>query len=56
MPLESDTTATLSYYPVRGKNKAEQRTFERVTLVAGNLKSRLSVSSRGEKQIVPSGR
>ena len=47
-----DTTATLSYYPIRGKNKAEQRTFERVTLVAGNLKSKLSVSSRGEKQVV----
>jgi len=47
-----DTTATLSYYPVRGKNKAEQRTFERVTLVAGNLKSRLSVSSKGERQVV----
>ena len=47
-----DTTATLSYYPVRGKNKAEQRTFERVTLVAGNLKSKLSVSSKGDKRVV----
>ena len=46
-----DTTATLSYYPIRGKNKAEQRTFERVTLVAGNLRSRLSVSSKGERQV-----
>jgi lysophospholipase L1-like esterase len=47
-----DTTATLSYYPIRGKSKAEQRTFERVTLVAGNLRSRLSVSSRGDKRTV----
>jgi lysophospholipase L1-like esterase len=47
-----DTTATLSYYPVRGKNKAEQRTFERVTLVAGNLKSKLSVSCKGDKRVV----
>jgi len=46
-----DTVATLSFYPIRGKDKG-QRTFERMTLVAGNLQSRLSVSSRGEKQVV----
>jgi len=46
-----DTVATLSYYPIRGKDKG-QRTFERMTLVAGNLQSRLSVSSRGEKRVV----
>ena len=46
-----DTTVTLSYYPIRGKSKAEQRTFERVTLVAGNLRSRLSVSRSGERQV-----
>ena len=50
-----DTTVTLSYYPIRGKSKGEQRTFERVTLVAGNLQSRLSVSSRGETRSVEPG-
>ena len=47
-----DTTVTLSFYPIRGRNRAEQRTFERMTLVAGNLRSRLSVSSGGVKQVV----
>ncbi len=49
-----DTTATLSYYPVRSRDR-EQSTFERVTLVAGNLHSPLSVRCRGEARTVEPG-
>ena len=49
-----DTVSTFSYYPVRGKDKG-QSTFERVTFVAGNVRSTLTVSSRGEKRTAEPG-
>ena len=49
-----DTVSTLSFYPIRSKDKG-QSTFERVTLVAGNLKSTLSVSSKGDRREVEPG-
>lgn len=49
-----DTVSTLSYYPVRSKDKGRS-TFERVTLVAGNLQSTLSVTSKGDRREVAPG-
>ena len=49
-----DTVTTLSYYPVRSKDKG-QSTFERVTLVAGNLRSTLNVTSKGDRRTVEPG-
>ena len=49
-----DTISTFSYYPVRSKDKG-QSSFERVTLVAGNVRSTLSVSCKGERQTVEPG-
>ncbi|MBQ9660178.1 MAG: hypothetical protein IJV37_02790 [Bacteroidales bacterium] len=49
-----DTVTTLSYYPVRSRDKG-QHSFERATLLAGNLKSRLSVSSKGQTQTAEPG-
>ena len=49
-----DTAAVLSYYPVR--SRAEERTcFDRVTLVAGNLRSALTVRSRRDSCTVAPG-
>ena len=49
-----DTVVTLSYYPVRSRDKG-QSSFERVTLVAGNLQGELHVSVRDRKQTVRPG-
>ena len=49
-----DTVSTLSFYPIRSKDKG-QSTFERVTLVAGNLRSTLSVTSKGDRREVAPG-
>jgi len=49
-----DTVATFSYYPVRSRDKG-QSTYERVTLVAGNLRSNLSVSVKGDRRTVEPG-
>ena len=52
--VRMDSAATLSYYPIRSKDKG-QLTFERATLVAGNLRSELTVRCRGEEQTVEPG-
>ena len=49
-----DTVAALSFYPVRSRDKG-QSVFDGVTLVAGNLKSPLHVSCRGDKRTVEPG-
>lgn len=49
-----DTVTTLSYYPIRSKDKG-QSTFERVTLVAGNVRSQLNVTYKGDRRTVESG-
>lgn len=49
-----DTFATLSYSQARIKGR-EQSTFERVTLVAGRLQGNLSVSCKGQRQLVKPG-
>jgi lysophospholipase L1-like esterase len=49
-----DTVATFSFYPVSRKDKG-QNTFERMTLVAGNVRSTLSVTSKGDKRTVEPG-
>lgn len=49
-----DTVATLSYYPVRSRDKKQSR-FERVTLVAGNLQGGLSVRCGGREQSAAPG-
>ena len=49
-----DTVTTLSYYPVRSRDKGQSR-FERVTLVAGRLQGELSVSVQGRQQRVKPG-
>lgn len=52
--LDTISLATFSFYPVKGKSK-EQSTFDRMTLVAGNLRGPLSVTSQGVKQVVEPG-
>lgn len=47
-----DTVSTFSYYPVSRKDPS---TFERATLVVGNLRGPLSVSSRGDRRSVEPG-
>ena len=49
-----DTVTTLSYYPIRNKEKG-QSVFDGATLVAGNLRSTLHVSSRGDRRTVEPG-
>ena len=49
-----DTVSTFSFYPVRSKDKG-QSTFERMTLVAGNVRSTLSVTSKGDRRTVEPG-
>ena len=49
-----DTTAVLSYYPVNSRN-TPHTTFDRMTLVAGNLRSALKVSARGQSVTVEPG-
>lgn len=49
-----DTVTTLSYYPIRSKDRSP-KTFERVTLVAGNLRGPLSVSCKGDRRQVEPG-
>ena len=52
--VRMDSAATLSYYPIRSKDKGPH-TFERATLVAGNLRSTLTVRCRGEERTVEPG-
>ena len=49
-----DTVSTFSFYPIRRKEKG-QSTFDRMTLVAGNLRSSLSVTSKGDRREVAPG-
>lgn len=49
-----DTVATFSFYPVRSKDKG-QHSFERMTLVAGNVRSTVSATSRGDRRTVEPG-
>ena len=49
-----DTTVTLSFYPVRNR-ESEPPTFERLTFLAGNLRSNLTVNYRGERVQVEPG-
>ena len=49
-----DTTAVLSYYPVNSRG-VPRTTFDRMTLVAGNLRSELRVSHRGQSVTVEPG-
>lgn len=49
-----DTVSTFSFYPIRRKEKG-QSTFDRMTLVAGNLRSSLSVTSKGDRREVSPG-
>lgn len=49
-----DTVATFSFYPVSRKEKSEF-SFERVTLVAGNVQSTLSVTNRSNTRTVEPG-
>ena len=49
-----DTVSTFSFYPVSRKEKG-QSTFERMTLVAGNVQGTLSVTSKGDKRTVEAG-
>ncbi len=49
-----DTVSTLSFYPIRSKDKG-QSTFDRMTLVAGNVRSTLSVTSKGDRRTVEPG-
>lgn len=49
-----DTASSFSFYPLSRKKKA-QKTFERMTLVAGNLQSTLTVISKGDKRTVKAG-
>lgn len=49
-----DTVATFSFYPVSRKNQGVS-TFERVTLVAGNVRSPLSVTCKGDQRSVEPG-
>lgn len=46
-----DTVASFSFYPVRSRDR-RQNSFERVTLLAGNVRSGLSVSVKGDKKTV----
>lgn len=52
--LDTISVATFSFYPVKGKDKG-QSTFDRLTLVAGNLRSKLTVTNQGEKQVIEPG-
>jgi len=49
-----DTVSTFSFYPIRSKDKGPS-TFERMTLVAGNVRSTLSVTSKGDRRTVEPG-
>ena len=49
-----DTVSTFSFYPIRSKDKGRS-TFERMTLVAGNVRSTLSVTSKGDRRTVEPG-
>ena len=49
-----DTVSTFSFYPIRRKEQGPS-TFERMTLVAGNLRSSLSVTSKGDRREVEPG-
>ena len=49
-----DTVSTFSFYPIRRKEKG-QSTFDRMTLVAGNLRSSLSVTSKGDRRELAPG-
>lgn len=49
-----DTVTTFSFYPVSRKEKSEF-SFERVTLVAGNVQSTLTVTNRGDQRTVDAG-
>ena len=49
-----DTVSTFSFYPLSRKEKGPN-TFERMTLVAGNVQSTLSVTSKGDRRTVEAG-
>ena len=49
-----DTVATFNFYPISRKEKREF-SFERMTLVAGNVQSTLTVTNRGDQRTVEAG-
>ena len=52
--LDTISVATFSFYPVKAKDK-NPSTFDEMTLVAGNLRSKLTVTCQGEKQVIEPG-
>ena len=52
--LDTISMATFSFYPVKAKDK-NPSTFDEMTLVAGNLRSKLTVTCQGEKQVIEPG-
>ena len=52
--LDTISVATFSFYPVKAKDK-DPSTFDEMTLVAGNLRSKLTVTYQGEKRVIEPG-
>ena len=52
--LDTISVATFSFYPVKAKDR-NPSTFDEMTLVAGNLRSKLTVTCQGEKQVIEPG-